>query len=145
MPRNNSHGAVAKDWGGGGQADEVVSQTPTPKLTEAAAAPTVGAASTEPANGSAPVEPATRSADDRARDTHAIWESHWPAHSNAHRGPFCVFLPEIHVTMGLLHVKGLFVLHVCVLTSVGRLLNSEGASVKKELKTFFEAILLVFE
>ena len=134
--RGDSHGAVAKDHGGGGsnvaspatQAYEVASQTPTRKLTEAAAAPTAGPA---------PVEPATRSADDQARDTHALWESHCLANSNAHRGPFCVFLQDIHVTMGLLHVKGLFVLHVCVLTLVGRLFNSERASVKEELKTFF--------
>ena len=62
---------------------------------------------------------------------------HCPANSKGHRGLLWVSLEDIHVTMGVQCVKGCCIFHVCVLTSVERLFNSESSNIKKDFKKFF--------
>ena len=50
-------------------------------------------------------------------------------------GPFGVSLEDIHVIRG--GVKGCCALHVCILTSVGRLFILERSNFKKKLKKLF--------
>ena len=45
---------------------------------------------------------------------------HHPPNSKGHPLPLWVSLSDIHVTMGVQHVKGCCVLHVCVLTGAGK-------------------------
>ena len=68
-----------------------------------------------------------------------------PANSKGHPEPVGVSAEDIHVTMGLQHVKGCCVLHVCMLTLWEDCSILKVQTSKSIQKNFFEAIVLVFE
>ena len=113
---------------------------PTPQPKEAAAEP----ATAGPDTGSAPAEPATGSAK-HAWVPKVFGSPPSLANSKGNWEPLGVSPEDIHVTMGVQHIKGCCVLHVCMLTLWEGCLILKVQTSKNSSKNFFEAILLVFE
>ena len=98
--------------------------------------------------GAASAAAATGSAEDHAQDTQGLWESPSSRERQGTPGAPLGVLGGHPCDNGVAARERLFCLVcvcVCVLTSVGRVFNSENSNVKKSSKNLFEAGLLVFE